>query len=152
MFETNRRGYMMAGPSFANVGQWIGTYRGFFAFPFTNFILNDGTTSTKNIVLFIYKAAACPFKPLPHHILLPRGHCARLAQIRPRLTATTSRRCFASRQLQTMPPQNIHPLWEPLNSKLQKQLSILTQLQNSAAMLSWSWLQATCQDTWLLLS
>jgi len=50
--------YMMGGPGFTNTGKWSGSYRGFFAYPFPEFTLIDGTT-LKNIVLFIYKVPTC---------------------------------------------------------------------------------------------
>ena len=39
-------------------GNWSVTTRGFFAFPFDTFTLDDGT-STKDILLFVFKRAVC---------------------------------------------------------------------------------------------
>merc|ERR1712182_82146 len=43
---------------YANNGKWSITTRGFWAFPFAAWKLDDGT-STKNIVLFMFKRAVC---------------------------------------------------------------------------------------------
>ena len=68
--RTSNQDYVYAGRAFANPGQWKGAYRGFYAYPFTSYTLEDGT-STKNIVLFVFKVSG---SALVSHRRLPNSH------------------------------------------------------------------------------
>ena len=58
-YTDSNYGYMYAGPRFANEGKWIVTERYFSAFAFDVWYLDDGTTSTRDLLAFVTKRAVC---------------------------------------------------------------------------------------------